>query len=710
MKYIKNLFHFFSAFSILFLTACSEGGLFSSEKDVYYYLPDSTQLKAKRMELASGAVYYVVCVDSVTYEEAYFLQKDSWTLPCLRGYLANDEHRYTSMPTIDALLHFSTLEEEGDIEESRSFSFDRAVLDELLNMSNNMTNGFWTATRAWTRGVPRNYVLRHNAAGKAVSVDAASYDERLSALLLKDARLIEHEVNENQYLVNDTLSLTGARIEGTDGYEYYAISFPDDTVCNWREAMMMEKDGWVLPHTEGEYYKSPVDRERLGEFERPVLHGNGIEPTIEGLCGHHPLYGSKGINPQFFSFFRPGCWLGTPKFSGDAYMVGRFYDDLEHAGSVIEKSKGTRGFVTLVKRIIPQNRDIQYTRKSDGRHVQPMEVVGASGETYYVVDPSGWHDLRFREKDVKRMEDSCWHVMTVYELTDMLGIEQNVTRGTRLQYMQHPLLNNMFTKKNRVYFRDADESMLYFSYSEPDKYGIDKGSFYFNETSASQCAVRLVYTKEEDRLPYATTFHDQNAFGLKGNVRHVTIEDWKATISGDMYFVTDNIDNTKRELAFNSAGLLVKDNYGNSYKYNRKGEFVRGNHDYTALTRNSSGQITEYIDEVTNTDDEGNSRFTFTYDQKGRISKVQYSSWGEGFTETHIYGEDGLEITETTDDYLEGGGGGNTIKHFEYKKFDNKGNWIERIVRITVTEEYDDETTTSENVYTEKREITYADE
>lgn len=109
-------------------------------------------------------------------------------------------------------------------------------------------------------------------------------------------------------------------------------------------------------------------------------------------------------------------------------------------------------------------------------------------------------------------------------------------------------------------------------------------------------------------------------------------------------------------------------------------------------------------------DDEGNSRFTFTYDQKGRISKVQYSSWGEGFTETHIYGEDGLEITETTDDYLEGGGGGNTIKHFEYKKFDNKGNWIERIVRITVTEEYDDETTTSENVYTEKREITYADE
>ena len=707
----KPIYDNILALAIIAVAGCAQSGMFAIEEDVYYITSDSTELKAKKIETADGRFYYMVCIDSVTYEEAYLLQRDSWTLPCMRGSYANDEHRHTGMPTIDALLRFSTLDEEGDMGENRQFSFDRAQLDMLLGMSNYKTKGFWTATRVWSKGVPRNYVLRHDVTDRTISTDAATYDERLSALLLKDARLVEHEVTENQYFVNDTLTISGTRIEGTDGYDYYAISFPKDTFCNWRKAMMMEKDGWVLPHTEGEYFKNQNDREKFGEFERNVLHGDGIEPTIEGICGRHPFYGSKGISPQFFSFFRPLCWLGTPKISGDAYMVGRYYDDLERAGSVVETSKESHGFVTLVKRIIPQNLEIRYTRKSDGRHFQPVEVIGASGETYYVVDPSGWHKLNYRKNEVNSLEDSCWHVMTVDELTDMLGIEQNVVRNTKLPYIQHPLFYNLFPRKGEFFFRYVDESLLYFTYSEPDSYGIDKGHLFFTEPyGGRQCAVRLVYTKEEDRQPYTTTFHDQNAFGLKGNVRYVITEDWKATIYGDMYFVTDHIDNTKRELAFNSAGLLVLDQYGNSYRYNKKGEFVRGNHDYTTLIRNSNGQIINYIDEVANTDDENNSRFTFTYDPKGRISKVEFSSWGEGFTKNHIYGADGLEITETTDDYLEGGGGGCIIKNFEYKKIDDKGNWTERIVRATITEEYDDEKTTSENVYTEKREITYADE
>ncbi len=709
MNNVKILSLTFGIFVLLHLSGCSDGGLLTIEEDVYYYMTDSTKLKAKRIELADGGVYYMVCVDSVTYEEAYLLQKDSWTLPCMRGNYANDEHRYTSMPTIDALLRFSTLDEEGDMRENRQFSFDNTQLDMLLDMSNHKTKGFWTATRVWSNGAPRNYVLRHNAAERVISTDAASYDEHLSALLLKDARLIEHEVTEDQYFVNDTLTLTGTRIKGTDGYDYYAISFPEDTFCNWHKAMMMEKDGWVLPHTEGEYYRNRNDREKFGEFKRPVLHGDGIEPTIEGLCGCHPFYGSKGISRQFFDFFRPLCWLGTPKFSGDAYMVGRYYDDFGHAGSVVEKNKESYGFVTLVKRIIPQKLDVQYTRKTDGRHFQPMEVIGASGEIYHVVDPSGWHNLNYLEKEVSNMEDTCWHLMTIYELTDMLGIEQNVVRGSTLPHLQHELFYYLFPRKDQYFYRDADEELLCFSSSEAAPDRLEKGGLFFRKPFLSQCALRLVYTKAEDRHPFVSSFNDQNAFGLKGKVRHVTTEDWKATIYEDMYFVTDRIDNTKRELAFNSAGLLVLDQYGNSYRYNRKGEFVRGNHDYTTLLRNANGQITNYIDEVANTDDESNSRFTFTYDQNGRIIKENFSSWGEGFEINHTFGADGLEITETTNDYLEGGGGGRTVRNFEYKKFDDKGNWTERIVRSTITEEYEDEMTTSESIYTEKREIIYAE-
>lgn len=69
-----------------------------------YITDKGEKLEGTILELSNGKKYYAVCIGACNYQQALRAQKDGWVLPCALGVFVHDEHRYTGMPTWDALL------------------------------------------------------------------------------------------------------------------------------------------------------------------------------------------------------------------------------------------------------------------------------------------------------------------------------------------------------------------------------------------------------------------------------------------------------------------------------------------------------------------------------------------------------------------------------------------------------------------------------
>ena len=689
------------------LTSCSQSVIDEiGGKNIIYRMTNGTELEAHKITTSSGRDFYMVRIDSVTYEEAYFLQKDGWVLPRMLGAHAVDEHRYTSMATIEELLECNDIDLSTDLEDGKTITYNLKLLDVIKKQRANRLNGIWTSTRFWSKEQPTNYAMLMGEKDTDFTFKNVDYNVKLSAVLLKDAIIAEKEIPDSIYYVNDTLQVVGTRFAGADGYNYYVVCFTD-SLYTWEEALAMEKDGWILPRTEGKLYQDPIDRRKRGMVNERCLHTEGLEPTIEGLSGHHPLLGSEGLSRQFCSLFHNSCWLGTPKMHEDAFMVGAYFGSQIKPGSVIEKPRNLKaGIVTLVKRIVPQPSGSMYLQEN-GRYLQPISVTGISGVEYEVVDPSGWHNLYYSKQDVDKFEKDQWHVMTVSELADILGIENNIERYSKIEHFDNPLFDNLFPRRNRYYFRDADSDIIWF---ESGINWMDNQpilAFSANDLLGG-CAIRLVHIKGDESNEERTKANDPAAFGLKGPVQRVTTVKYNASFWSGEYNATSSVENSKREIVFSKDGRLLKDEFGNIYRYKNNGDFLKGNHDYTKLVRNKEGQIVEYNDCNPETDDESSTTIRFSYNEKGLLYKIEYSSWGEEFSISYKYYADGNVRTEVSSGTFEGGGGYEEELLFEYKNYDDNGNWTERVVKNRLQESAEgNNDVQSETIYIEKRDIKY---
>ena len=197
---------------------------------------------------------------------------------------------------------------------------------------------------------------------------------------------------------------------------------------------------------------------------------------------------------------------------------------------------------------------------------------------------------------------------------------------------------------------------------------------------------------------------DVKSFGLLGNVKEVLLStrEYEVGAEQDAWEKTDVLD-----LAFDEKGRVVRDEFENLYAYDAKGNFTKGLSDKTVMKRDEKGRVIYYENRQDEEDDEG---FTmkFEYDAQGRMSKVEIVGWEHTIDHTFTYTDDHVYPDRANIESEDEGDHYSTVIDYDYKSFDDKGNWTEReahsYAKHTVDDELEGET---KLVITEKRKIQY---
>lgn len=499
--------------SVLLLASCAGGKSDNKIKEISVTLPNGNETEAYLITASNGEDYYVTFVDSVNYQQALELQYDGWVLPHMYGAYATDEHRCcTSIPTLEDLFGLSTpaTDEDSANPDEIMLSFPNKLttlmwkkdVKGIQKLKDNGTKGvsLWSGTRfPGKKGLRYNYTLTcflepdsTDGFYTMAKYGINAYDETKCAMLLKRAVLIDKLVPEDVYYVNDTLIIPSTRYTGADGFDYYVVQL-HDSLYTWYEAINMERDGWMLPRSEGRYHGAR-GHEREVEYWR--LHSEGLEATVEGLSGMHPFVNIEKMSRMFNKAFPQPCWTGTPRNAREAYMLGSKYHSWN--GNLWEYDKEEKtGLTCLVKRVQPSR--VRYYPKGSPLYVQPMKVTGASGKEYLVVDPLGWHGFGCREEEALSLEQPDWHIITFDEMGDMLGgtfTDDMLPLGYGMD-MDHPLFHSLFPRTgghNYYYARTTNGGEIQTIYMRKytPHFSRNKVDSFFWDSSY----VRLVYNGE----------------------------------------------------------------------------------------------------------------------------------------------------------------------------------------------------------------------
>lgn len=241
------------------------------------------------------------------------------------------------------------------------------------------------------------------------------------------------------------------------------------------------------------------------------------------------------------------------------------------------------------------------------------------------------------------------------------------------------------------------------------------------EPSAAPDTEAVTQAPEVEPAPVENSKYNPNdarTFGLVGPVQEVRY--YKALLSttstdeqGDPWFEYNEL-----ELTFDEYGRVTQDGLrGCKYVYDENGNFIKGFSDKTVMKRDDNGRIVSYSNtNIEGVDDYSKINFdeyigkNFEYDDLGRVAKQTQSGW-EWLTEfTYTYfGGNVYPKTEKYDSTAESLVIEGTVE-YEYLKFDDKGNWVERnsIVKETTRDcggAGDPETVEYE--YLERRTIKY---
>ena len=206
---------------------------------------------------------------------------------------------------------------------------------------------------------------------------------------------------------------------------------------------------------------------------------------------------------------------------------------------------------------------------------------------------------------------------------------------------------------------------------------------------------------------------DIRTFGLYGNVEKVMTTPYFATPGDNGLVQGERMDGSESEMSFDRQGRVLLDLYGNVYVYDDAGNFVKGAEDYQKMTRDEQGRIILYDSQR---DDEDDTCFhmEFTYDDLGRVSKMNLGLWEGSYTDELFYQGNTVYPEKIVNNGSEQGESITMTTQYRYLEFDDQGNWLKREVHVTTvtTEEVGDDVTapepTTEDIYTiEVREIKY---
>ena len=182
---------------------------------------------------------------------------------------------------------------------------------------------------------------------------------------------------------------------------------------------------------------------------------------------------------------------------------------------------------------------------------------------------------------------------------------------------------------------------------------------------------------------------DAMSFGLNGKVKNVDFQIYHAyenngeLSEGGLY--------NRGNISFNEQGHIVKDEWMNEFGYDADGNYYRGNHIYTTIERDKNGRLVKYNDVDPKGKNEAYSTFKYKYDENGRLASVSVNGWSDEWTEIRKYkGGNIYPESATITGTYEGGGGYSTLKRYLYQHTDTYGNWTERTIVISNTENYGD--------------------
>ena len=210
--------------------------------------------------------------------------------------------------------------------------------------------------------------------------------------------------------------------------------------------------------------------------------------------------------------------------------------------------------------------------------------------------------------------------------------------------------------------------------------------------------------KVEDNTGYA------RAYGLYGNVKEVRISICKMTdlADGEEPWVESN----KLELAFDRQGRITIDEAGNTYKYDEAGNasmMLHGDTPVNEIKLDSKGRIVRYLKRDGLNDREFED-YTFTYDAQGRLLTSEASFWEALDYDSLVYeGNKIYPVKCITNGAAEADNYENTTE-YDYRKFDDHGNWTERYATTNGYEMIADDESTREDTHyerLERRVITY---
>lgn len=468
-------------FVILTLVGCKDGMGLLEEAHTTYVMEDGQKLEVGKIELDDGREYYLAAIDSVTYQQAVNLQKEGWVLPRMHGVFPLDEHRYSkSWIKMEELLGFPLCRPDTTLSDrDMEFCVPNPKF-KIGGIESHLRSGvyihtLWTDTRFRKNDGYVNYAISHshskdneNEELYSTFISDPSPMVRYGAILLKDAYLVENNIPDSIYVFSgNKKQVSGRRIHGADGYDYWTVMPVADSMMTWDKAMEYEKDGWMMARTEGKRYGIDA-RNRYRQWEWETIHSDGFHLTVEGLCGRHPLGTEFGIADNIKDAMTPfeyvtiswdcaGYWLSTP--------IGR-----QEAGTILSRKNVMLTShdkelplcrVALFKRIQPSVEDIKYRYiLPNGNYAQARRVVGKSGSVYYVVDPSGWQGLKYSVAELPGLEKDGYHVIRLDELSDMLGVQLN--ERSKIPNFQHPLFKSLFPEDVMQHIKGADGQLMWF--------------------------------------------------------------------------------------------------------------------------------------------------------------------------------------------------------------------------------------------------------
>ena len=197
---------------------------------------------------------------------------------------------------------------------------------------------------------------------------------------------------------------------------------------------------------------------------------------------------------------------------------------------------------------------------------------------------------------------------------------------------------------------------------------------------------------------------DRRAYGLVGNVEHVTTSTQPATMqNGEVIPLSE--EKSFDEMTFNEQGLVTLDLYGNTFEYDGQGNFIgKGERGCAEMTRNADGKIATYHD-VCDDEDVESHNHNFFYDSKGRMDHVEMTFWESTFNISYTYEGDNVYPETIYTEQYDQGSIIRTKYSMVYTNFDAQGNWTKREVYITRTESEETIEGESESITTQSYEI-----